>query len=106
MIRNVTRVLFLLCVVSGLMWGGTDGKKMSDPVLIHPDTSAPDAWGYTWVRSTDPGGPTFRWVDITTRGTLVPNLPTPGGLGDDNVVGPFDMLFSFPYYWYTANNSR
>jgi hypothetical protein len=82
------------------MWGATDGKKYQDPMPMHPDTSAPDPWGYTWVKSTDPGGRPFRWVDISTRGTLVT------GLTDDNVVGPFDMLFNFPYYWYTANRFK
>ncbi|MBM2840533.1 MAG: hypothetical protein HW412_1061 [Bacteroidetes bacterium] len=106
MIRKVTGFLFLLCLVPGLMWGATDGKKYQDPVVMNPDTSAPDAWGYTWVRSTDPGGPTFNWVDITTRGTPAPILPTPGGLGDDNSVGPYPILFQFPYYWYTVSNFR
>jgi hypothetical protein len=98
--RKVTGLLFLVCLVSGLMWGATDGKKYQDPMPMHPDTSAPDAWGYTWVKSTDPGGPTFNWVDIRTRGTLVT------GLTDDNVVGPFDILFNFPYYWYSANRFK
>jgi hypothetical protein len=98
--RKVTGLLFLVCLVSGLMWGATDGKKYQDPMPMHPDTSAPDTWGYTWVKSTDPGGPTFNWVDISTRGTLV------NGLTDDNVVGPFDMLWNFPYYWYSANRFK
>ena len=61
-----------------------------------PDTGS-DAWGYTWFRSDEPGGPTFNWVDITSRGTLVT------GLGDDNFVGPFQMQFAFPFYWYTVS---
>ncbi|GEM_PF-3035769 len=100
MIRKVTAALFAVCLVTGVMWGGTDGRKYQNPAPMHPDTSAPDAWGYTWVKSTEPGGPTFRWVDISTRGTLVT------GLTDDNVVGPFDMLFTFPYYWYTGNRFK
>lgn len=97
MLRAFTAVLVLLCAVSALGLGAVGGKSVQDPLLVRPDTSSPDAWGYTWVRSTDPGGPTFNWVDITTRGTQVT------GLGDDNFVGPFPMQFQFPYYWYTVD---
>lgn len=95
--RTFTALLILLCAVVGFGFGAVEGKKAQDPLLARPDTSAPDAWGYTWVRSNEPGGPTFNWVDITTRGTQVT------GLGDDNFVGPFPMQFQFPYYWYTVD---
>lgn len=65
-----------------------------------PDTSAPDAFGYTYVRSTDPGGPVYNWIDITTIGTQV------NGLTDDNNVGPYPVGFDFPYYWYSFNSFR
>ncbi len=97
MMRALTAMLVLLCASVSLSFGAVDGKKTQDPLLARPDTSAPDAWGYTWVRSGQPGGPTFNWVDITTRGTLVT------GLGDDNYVGPFPMQFQFPYYWYNVD---
>ncbi len=58
------------------------------------DTGGPDAYGYTWIDSNEPGGPTVNWVDITGVGTRV------DGLGDDNWVGPFDIGFPFHYYWY------
>lgn len=106
MIRKATGLLFLICLVSVLTWGATDGQKYQVPIAMHPDTSAPDPWGYTWVKSTDPGGPTFNWVDISTRGTPAPILPTAGGLGDDNSVGPYPILFQFPYYWYSVTNFR
>jgi hypothetical protein len=54
----------------------------------------PDAYGYTWIDSNEPGGPTVNWIDISTTGTEVE------GLGDDNVVGPFPIGFNFHYYWY------
>jgi hypothetical protein len=97
MMRTLTALLVVLCAAVSLGFGAVDGKKTQDPLLARPDTSAPDAWGYTWVRSNEPGGPTFRWVDITTRGTQVT------GLSDDNYVGPFPMQFQFPYYWYTVD---
>ncbi len=60
-------------------------------------TGGPDDYGYTWIDSDEPGGPTFQWVDITGIGTEVT------GLGDDNSVGPFMVGFDFPYYWYTVD---
>jgi len=58
----------------------------------------PDAYGYTWKDSNEPGGPTFHWVDIVT-----PDLRVMG-LGDDNTRGPFNMTIGgvnpFHYYWY------
>ena len=57
-------------------------------------TGGPDAYGYTWIDSNEPGGPVFNWIDITTTGTMVT------GLGDDNVVGPFVMDTDMPFYWY------
>jgi hypothetical protein len=99
MVRNATAFALLLSCLTTVSLAAV-GSRISphqDPGFSRPDTSAPDAWGYTWVRSNEPGGPTFNWVDITTRGTLVT------GLGDDNYVGPFPIQFNFPYYWYSVN---
>ena len=56
-------------------------------------TGGPDAYGYVWEDSNEPGGPAYSWVDITNTGTLV------SGLADDNSVGMFPMGMSFHYYW-------
>ena len=60
----------------------------------------PDAFGYTWIDSDETGGPAYQWTDISATGTLV------AGLADDNVVGPFPIGFSFPFYenFYTDVN--
>ena len=60
----------------------------------------PDAFGYKWIDSDETGGPSYVWNDISTTGTLVT------GLGDDNVVGPLPLGFSFPFYenTYTSVN--
>jgi hypothetical protein len=99
MTRTLTIVLLIVISLPGILLGAPGSKGITPPTAS-PDTSSPDPWGYTWVKSTDPGGPTFQWVDITTRGTLVT------GLADDNSVGPFPILFAFPYYWYDATNFR
>jgi large repetitive protein len=58
------------------------------------DSGGPDAYGYTWKQTADPGGPAFAFKNITSIGTLVT------GIGDDNYVGPFPIGFPFHYYWY------
>ncbi|MEO0052100.1 MAG: T9SS type A sorting domain-containing protein [candidate division WOR-3 bacterium] len=59
----------------------------------------PDSFGYRYLDSdtTCPGAPVYNWIEIKGVGTRVT------GLGDDNVVGPFDIGFDFPYYWYRVN---
>ena len=51
-----------------------------------------DAFGYAYIDSNEPGGPTYSWVDITTTGTAIQ------GLGDDDTDGPFPIGFTFPFY--------
>jgi hypothetical protein len=55
-------------------------------------SGGPDAWGYTWVDDSEPGGPTPYWADITAVGTE-------HDLGHETVVGPIPLGFQFPYYW-------
>ena len=52
----------------------------------------PDAFGYRWKDSDEPGGPEYDWIEISMIGTEIT------GIGDDTNVGPFDMGFDFPYY--------
>jgi|GEM_PF-1398066 len=51
----------------------------------------PDAFGYKWIDSDEPGGPTFNWVEINGIGT-------PVDVSDDGNVGPFDIGFTFEFY--------
>lgn len=60
----------------------------------------PDAFGYTWKKSSDPGGPVFNWIDITTVGTQVT------GLGDDNSVPFIQMGMDFRFYWSDYNKLK
>jgi hypothetical protein len=58
----------------------------------------PDAFGYSWIDSEEPGGPEWSWTDISEIGILVE------GLGDDQMAGPYEMDFNFSYYGQTKNH--
>jgi Secretion system C-terminal sorting domain len=55
----------------------------------------PDAYGYVWRDSNEPGGPTFSWQDIENR----PGTVAVTGLADDNSVGQFNIGWDFHFYW-------
>lgn len=69
-----------------------DTVEFSFPGYASRDLGGPDNFGYSWIDSDEEGGPNWEWVDIAETGNLVE------GLGDDNVVGPFEMSFDFPFY--------
>ncbi len=75
---------------------GSDIDYQGYPVMR--DMGGPDDYGYYWVDSDDPNGPTFDWVDVSATGTDVV-----GDLGDDDYVGPIPIGFDFPYYGTTYN---
>ncbi len=62
-------------------------------------SGGPDAFGYTWVDSDDPNGPTYEWVEINGIGTNA-------GGGDDSNLGPFNLGFEFPWYGSFYNSVR
>jgi hypothetical protein len=55
-------------------------------------SGGPDAFGYTWIDSDEPGGPAYDWIDIQGSGIQIPLT------GDDENQGPFDIGFDFPFY--------
>ena len=55
-------------------------------------TGGPDDFGYTWIDSDEPGGPTFNWIEISGTGT-------PTNLSDDGEY--WGIPFSFTFYGVT-----
>lgn len=92
--------MILVFIASQLAFGANNGSKFFDLPVPFDSSTGPsrDAYGYNWVDNDNGGGPTFNWIDITTRGTQV------HGLTDDNNVGPVQVGFNFPYYWYMVNH--
>ncbi|HEX8298982.1 MAG TPA: M36 family metallopeptidase, partial [Rubricoccaceae bacterium] len=54
-------------------------------------TGGPDAFGYRWDDSNQPGGPVYAFTDISATGTAVT-------LGDDAASTAITLPFSFSYY--------
>ena len=60
------------------------------PGTTHALTGGPDAYGYTFIDSDEPGGPVYSWVDILGTGTDT-------GIGDDGDV-TIELPFTFYFY--------
>jgi subtilisin family serine protease len=85
-------------VISGVPQGtyldlpkGEKDPRPGQPAIM--GKGGPDVFGYTWIDSDEPGGPTYSWVDISGVGT-----PIFGAYYDDRNNGPFNIGFNFPFY--------
>ena len=66
--------------------------------LLAQTSGGPDTYGYTWKNQAEPTNPpVYAWKNIKGVGTQIT------GLGDDNGVGPFNLNWSFHYYWTDYN---
>ncbi len=61
-----------------------------------PAAGGPDAFGYEFIDSDSPGGPTFQWFDIS-------GLGTPLNLADDGFAN-VSLPFGFSFYGATKNS--
>ncbi len=70
---------------------GEPDPRIGDPVTL--GAGGPDSFGYRWVDSNEPGGPSFTWQDISTTGTLIADVTT-----DDDTSAPIPLGFNFVFY--------
>lgn len=63
-------------------------------------SGGPDLFGYEWIDSNDPSGPTYVWDDISTTGTEITNWIPTGTLDplDEGYAGPLSFGFDFKFY--------
>ncbi len=87
----------LVCVSLSFSKHSTTQNNVFKGTPVTVDTSSPDSWGYTWIRSDETGGPSYHWLDSTDGWQRV------NGLSDDNSIGFFNLGFDFNYYWYTVS---
>ena len=67
------------------------GQADPRPGVVNRMAGGPDAFGYSWADSNEPGGPAYNWFDISGIGTTI-------GASDDTNYGPFNLGFTFSYY--------
>jgi subtilisin family serine protease len=68
---------------------GEDDPRVGEAPIA--GQGGPDAFGYSWIDSDEPGGPIYAWEEINAIGTAV-------SVGDDWNVGPYGLGFSFNFY--------
>lgn len=78
--------------------GFEPGKHLTGPNhAVHGRTvGGPDTFGYGFIDSDEPDGPTFQWQDISGTGTAV-------ALSDDSHFYPVELPFTFSFYGVDRN---
>jgi len=74
----------------------TEAKGTESGIIgssVDKGAGGPDNFGYYWIDSDEPDGPSFDWEDISGYGTDITS-----GLDDDNYVGPYYVGFAFSFY--------
>lgn len=70
---------------------GAVDTRTGKPVAL--GTGGPDAFGYRWEDSDEPGGPTYTWTDISGTGTLLSSVS-----GCDDCYQSVSLSFPFELY--------
>lgn len=76
--------------VSRTMKGVPDSPQMTNTIF---GRGGPDAFGYMWIDSDDPGGPQFLWTDIRSVGTQITSWT--GSADDGQAIVPLPFTFTF-----------
>ena len=83
---------------------GEQGQALDKEAVVPVFLTVPCAdTTYTVKTSSDPGGPVFNWINITSVGLKVPasswyNDFVTSEIMDDGTAGPQFMAFNFPFY--------
>jgi hypothetical protein len=77
--------------------GGESGEHGDSPT----GSGGPDAFGYRWIDSDEPGGPVFNWFDISTIGIQISSWT---GTNDDGYA-TVNLPFAFPFYGSNVTSS-
>ena len=66
-------------------------------------SGGPDLFGYEWIDSNEPNGPSYEWNDISSTGTLASTWAPTGSFDpkDEGYAGPFNFGFDFKFYGIT-----
>ena len=78
-------------VVAGVNEKGAADAPAAPAPAAALGAGGPDAFGYRWDDSNQPGGPVYAFTDIAATGTAVT-------LGDDASSAAITLPFSFPFY--------
>ncbi len=73
---------------------GEETKGLADETgggIWPQDSGGPDPFGYTYLDSDEPAGPSFDWIEISATGQDL-------GLGDDDHIFPVSLPFAFNFY--------
>jgi hypothetical protein len=89
---------FIIAVLLATSAAGGRNVAASSPSLLA--TGGPDGFGYIYIDSNEPGGPTFNWEDISGTGTpltpITPDYIKAAPL--DDVAWNRTIGFSFNFY--------
>ncbi|MBK8553933.1 MAG: VCBS repeat-containing protein [Ignavibacteria bacterium] len=69
---------------------------------VTDQNGGPDAYGYKWIDSDDPGGPVYNWVEISGVGTPITSWTNSYDDGYTIIALPF----AFPFYGTSYNSLK
>jgi len=75
-----------------------DTCERETEVVPHFGTGGPDALGYYWIDSGEPGGPVYDWIEISDTGISAIMYGVPTFYADDNMSAPIPIGFDFRFY--------
>jgi len=81
-----------------------DTLSKATKVVLHYGTGGPDAQSYQWIDNSQPGGPSYNWIEINTTGTSTVMYGVNSFAGDDNFSEPIPIGFDFPFYGYNRDH--